>query len=159
MLTTIALKRVALVVVLAGAVVGTAEAQTLPPDATRTCKVASGAFTMSADTASFHLTLDDLTSSPATFVVMKFINQSGAVVRSRTTSIDPGASATLEYSGTGLYRVQAEIFDLPGTSFGNGRTISGSIELRQTVVNGTDKFRFIPPGPWTCKKFLEELSQ
>ena len=152
---TIGMKRVALVAVLASAVAGAAEAQTIPPDATRTCKVASGAFTMSADTASFHLTLDDLTSAPATFVVMKFINQSGAVVRSRTTSIDAGASATLEFSGTGLYRVQAEIFDLPGTSFGNGRAISGSIELRQTVVNGTDKFRFIPPGPWTCKNYLQ----
>ena len=155
MMTTIAMKRVALVVVLASGFVGAAEAQTIPPDATRTCKVAGGAFTMSADTASFHLTLDDHASAPATFVVMKFINQSGAVVRSRTTSIDPGASATLEFSGTGLYRVQAEIFDLPGTSFGNGRAISGSIELRQTVVNGTDKIRFIPPGPWTCKRFVE----
>ena len=41
---------------------------------------------MSADTASFHLTLDDHTSAPPTFVVMKFINQSGSTTSGSASS-------------------------------------------------------------------------
>jgi hypothetical protein len=108
----VAIKSVALVLLLAGAGVGAAEAQTtIPPDARRTAQCAPGVFTLTGGTAAFHVTLDDYSSKPAVFVVMRFINPQGVVVRSRTVTLGPGGSAMLEYRGSGLYRVRADAFE------------------------------------------------
>ena len=43
---------------------------------------------------------------------MRFIDQAGTVIRSKTANIAAGGSTTLEYRGPSvLYRVQAEIFE------------------------------------------------
>ena len=113
MFRTLTIQRSALVLLLASAVVAAPQAQTPPPDLTRTTYCTSGPFTLSGGTALFHLALDDDGSEPGGFVVMRVINQNGAVVKSKAVSIGAGASASLEYRGSGLYRVQAETFESP----------------------------------------------
>jgi len=151
MFTTIAVKRVALVLVLASAVVGAAEAQTIPAGARRAAYCTGGLFTLIEATATFHVALDDDPSEPGFFVVMRFINQNGTVVKSKAVNIGPGASASLEYRGSGLYRVQAETFEFASNIyFSDRRSVVASLERSVDVAspNGTDTFRLIGPGPW-----------
>jgi hypothetical protein len=126
------MKRGALVLLLASAVVSGAEAQSIPTGATPSCKVVGGSFTLTGGPATFHLALDDHRFEQSAFVVMRFIDQNGTVVRSRTVNLDAGATVSLEYRGTGLYRVQAEVFELPGP-FSDRRTVVGSVEVPPTV--------------------------
>ena len=149
-MTTTAMKRGALVLLVASAVVSGAEAQDIPVGATPSCKVVGGSFSLSGGPASFHLALDDDRREQAAFVVMRFINQYGAVVKSRTVNIDAGTTVSLEFRGTGLFRVQAEVFELPGR-FSIGRTVAGSLEVAQIVPSGTDLpslTTYVGPGRW-----------
>jgi hypothetical protein len=112
MFRTLTIQRSALVVLLAGAVVATSEAQTPPPGFDRTASFAGGLSTLPASVARFHVALDDDTTEPDIFVVMRIIDQAGTVIRSKTANIAAGRSATLEYRGPSvLYRFQAEIFE------------------------------------------------
>lgn len=112
MFRTLMIQRSALVIVLAGAVVATSEAQTPPPGFERAASFAGGLSTLPASFAKFHVALDDDTTEPDIFVVMRIIDQAGTVIRSTTANIAAGRSATLEYRGPSvLYRFQAEIFE------------------------------------------------
>ena len=150
MFTLIALKRGALAAMLAGTVVGVAGAQTQSPpqNYSRAGYCAGGLFTLPGGVAKFHVALDDDSSQPSVFVLMRFINQQGTVVRAKTVMIAPGGSATLEYSGAGLYRMQAETYE-PLISLSNRRSVVSSGELF-----GADGFRLIPPGPWRPCEFV-----
>lgn len=130
MFKTIAMKRVALALLVASTVVGAAEAQ-LPPAGTRLTGYCTGPlFTLSGGTAKFYVALDDNSSEPSVLVRMRFIDQNGTVVKARTANIGPSGSATLEYRGSGLYRVQAETFEsLINLNFSDRRTVVGSVEL------------------------------
>ena len=151
MFTIIATKRGALALLLASTVVGAAGAQAQtqnpPPDYSRVGYCAGGLFTLGG-TAKFHVALDDDSSQPSVFVLMRFISQNGTVVRAKTATIAPGGSATLEYSGSGLYRMQAERYE-PSISLSNRRSVVTSWEL-----HAFDGARLIPPGPWSPCQFL-----
>ena len=151
MFNTIAVKSAALALFLTSAVVTAAEAQTIPPDARRSGYCNGGLFTLSEGAARFHIALDDDSSEPGIFVVMRYINQIGTVVKTRTVNIGPGASATLEYRGSGLYRVQAETFE---SSINNNsserRSVVCSQELLVSILGpgGEDIGRLIGPPVW-----------
>jgi hypothetical protein len=151
MFTSIALKRVALVLVLGAAVVAAAEAQTIPPNFRRATYCAGGMFTLTGGIATFHVALDDNPSEPSVFVVLRFIDQKGTVVKATGVSIGPGGSASLQYQGTGLYRVQAETFESAGSAyFSDRRNVVTSLEISVDVggPDGTVSARLIGPGPW-----------
>ena len=115
-----------------------------PPDYSRASYCAGGLFTLPGGTAKFHVALDDDSSQPSVFVLMRFINHNGTVVRARTVTIDPGGSATLEYSGSGVYRMQAETFE-PSISLSNRRSVVASWEL--FGFDGTGSFHQGPGVP------------
>jgi hypothetical protein len=151
MFKTIAVKRAALALLLTSAVVGAAEAQTVPPDSRRSGYCTGGLFTLSGGSARFHVALDDDSSEPGIGVVMRFINQAGAVVKAMTVNIGPGGSATLEYRGSGLYRVQAETFESSTNSNSSERrSVVCSQELLVTIMGpgGEDIGRLIGPPVW-----------
>jgi hypothetical protein len=82
---------------------------------------------------------------------MRFINQAGTVIGSKTANIAPGGSATLEYRGSVvLYRVQAEIFE-PADHIdpSDRRTVEASQEAEAALFTaaGDGGFRLIGPGP------------
>jgi hypothetical protein len=151
MFTTAAMKRFALVLLSAGAVAGAAEAQTIPPGSPRSGQCNGGLFTLPGGTASFHVALDDDSSEPGILVLMRIISQNGTVVKSRTASLAPGGSATLEHRGTGLYRMQAETYEYPNSIYLSGRrTVVASSEVIVEVApqNGTEGGRLIGPVNW-----------
>jgi hypothetical protein len=150
MFTLNSLKIGALSLMLATTVAGAAWAQTQSPPQgySRVGSCAGGLFTLSGGTAKFHVALDDDSSQPSVFVLMRFINSNGTVVRVRTAMIAPGGSATLDYSGSGLYRMQAERYE-PSISLSDRRSVVTSWELF-----GLDGGRLIPPGPWSACQFL-----
>jgi hypothetical protein len=149
----VAITRAALVLLLASAGAGAAEAQTaqaiIPPDARRTTQCAAGLFTLTG-TASFHVTLDDYSSREAVFVVMRFINPQGLVVKSKTVSIGPGGSATLELRGSGLYRVRADAFESSSTDSSGDTNLLASLYVSYDVTpsDGTDRGMYIGPPIW-----------
>jgi|SRR5688572_5594364 len=143
---TIVMKRAAFALLLTGAVVGAAEAQTvIPPDARRICKCFAGLFTLPEDAvASFHVTLDEYIPDSGVYVEMRFINPNGTVVKSKTTTIRTGGSASLAYSLPGLLRVQAVVFEpASNVHFKGEASVTASLSL-----NGTDIGRFIGPIIW-----------
>jgi hypothetical protein len=151
MFKTIAIRRGALALLLANTVVGAAWAQTPPPDFNRTGYCTAGLSTLTGSFARFHVALDDDSTEPGIFVVMRFINQAGAVIKSRTANIGPGGSATLEYRGPSvLYRVQAEIFESAHNANPTGRrTVVPSVESEAALFTaaGDGGYRLIGPGP------------
>ena len=138
---TAAMKRVALALVLAGAVVGTAEADvTIPKDAARTCKCATGLVKAEQGTSSFHVTLDEY-GPGSVYVAMRFIDAAGTILKSQVVLLRRGASASLDFTGAGLVRVQADVFEL------NPIVRGESAVLSSLSLNGIDITRFIGP-PW-----------
>ena len=151
MFTTITAKRAGLALILAATAIGAAGAQRIPPDTRRTGYCTGGLSTLTGSFARFHVALDDDSSEPGIFVVMRFINQAGTVIRSRTANIAPGEAATLEYRGSVvLYRVQAEIFESSDhVNRSNRRTVEASQEAEAALFTaaGDTGFRLIGPGP------------
>jgi hypothetical protein len=151
MFRILTIQRSALVVVLAGAVVATSEAQTPPAGFNRTGYCTGGLSTLTGSFSRFHIALDDETTEPGVFVVMRFIDQAGTVIRSKTANIAAGGSATLEYRGPSvLYRVQAEIFDsLDLINRTSRRNVEPSEEREVALFTaaGDAGFRLIGPGP------------
>jgi hypothetical protein len=145
---------VALALLLAGAGAGAAEAQTaqavIPPDARRTAACASGLFPLDGGTATFHVALDDYSSKPAVFVVMRFINPQGLVVKPKTVSIGPGGSATLEIRGFGPFRVRADAFESSSAYSSEDTKLLTSLYVTYDVTpsDGTDKGMYIGPPIW-----------
>jgi hypothetical protein len=151
MFRTVMLRSGVLAVVLGGAIVAAAEAQTPPAGYERTGYCTGGLSTLTGSFARFHLALDDDGTEPGMFVVMRFIDQAGNVVKSRTATIGPNASASLEYRGTAsLLRVQAEIYEPSYLVNRSGRrTVLPSEEREAALVAGPADvgFRLIGPGP------------
>ena len=176
MFKTIAVKRAAFALLFVGTVAVAADAQTtiptIPRDATQRCKCAGGLFALTNGAARFYVSLDDNSSEPEIFVVMRFIDHLGTVVKTQTVSIRPGASAMLEFRGTGFYRAQAEAFD-PATSLrlSKWRTVVTSLSSREEMLAvgsgpgllGNDViFKYIGPGPIDpppCKSATETSGQ
>jgi hypothetical protein len=151
MFRTIVMKSGALALLLATSVVGNAEAQ---PPAPPSGYCTGGLSTLTGSFARFHLALDDDSTEPGIFVVMRFFNQAGALLKSKTANIGPGGSATLEYRVTGvtnvLYRVQADIFEPSGNVNRSARRSyvgSGEAEVALYDANTIVAYRLIGPGP------------
>ena len=145
----VAIKRAAVVLLLASAGAGAAEAQTaqtvIPPDMQRTCKCSSALVTLAGETASFHVTLDEYGPEAGVIAVMRFINQNGTVLLFKSARLYPGKSATLAYRGSGLVRVQAEIFEYESNIPPTGElTVMASVE----TFDGADAARLIGPVGW-----------
>ena len=146
MFKTIAMARGALALLLATTFVGAAEAQTPPPGTSRAAYFTGGLFTLSGDTARFAVTLDDNNSEPILLVLMRIIDQAGNVVQTKGVRLGPGQSATLEHSGWGLYRVQAETFEFSSPiNFSDRRTVVASVQFGFGLAEG---FRPIGPPIW-----------
>jgi hypothetical protein len=128
--TTITIKRSALALFLAGSIASVTGAQIL----TTTTKqqpaayCTGGLFTLTAGVARFHVSLDDLKSGPPGLVRMRLIDYGGTVVKTDDVWLGPGQSATLELSGSGLYRAQAEWFESV-TDLSGRRKVVGTAEL------------------------------
>jgi hypothetical protein len=108
---------------------GVAGAQVAPPRGQRTFYCTSGLFTLVAGTSKFNVSLDAREFDIPTVVVMRLINHEGVVEKWRQVRLRPGASATLEFTGAGMFRVQAESFDNQVASPGGRRTVVGLVEL------------------------------
>ena len=127
-----AVTRGALALLLTALPGGVAEAQLAPPGTQRTGYCPGGPMTLiSRATAAFHMSLDDVPRAPAGFVVMRLIDRQGTVVASKGVWLEPGQSASLVYTGTGLVRPQAETFESVSTLtiLGARRTFLGTFEL------------------------------
>jgi hypothetical protein len=155
-----AMTRGALALLLATTFVGAAEAQTPPPNSRLSCRCTGAPFTLADGIARFHVALDDHSSEPSVFVLMKFINQAGTVVAAGTVTIFPGRSATLELPrGSGVYRVQAEVFESStNVHFSERRTVVTSVDQQMRAVGQSSSgptgllgddviFQWIGPGP------------
>jgi hypothetical protein len=151
MFRILTIKRSALAVVLAGAVVATSEAQAAPPGFTIAGYCTGGLSTLTGSFARFHIALDDDSSEPGIVVVMRYVNEAGTVIKSKTANIVPGGSATLEYRGSAvLFRAQAEIFEsLDLINRSRRRTVVASEEREAALFTaaGDAGFRLIGPGP------------
>ena len=146
MFKTIAMKTGTLALLLATTFVGAAEAQTPPAGTTRAVYCTGGLFTLAGSTARFHVALDDDSAEPNVLVLMRIIDQVGKVVQTKGVSLGPGRSATLEQSGSGLYRVQAETFESSSNlHFSDRRIVVGSVELGFGLA---EAFRPIGPPIW-----------
>jgi len=158
--TIIAIRRGALALLLAATAVGAAEAQMAAPDSRLSCRCTGAPFTLSDGLARFHVALDDHSSEPNAVVLMKFINQAGTVVTAATVTLSPGRSATLELPrGSGVYRVQADVFESStNVHFSERRTVVASLDQQMRAVGqatsgptglpGEDIiFQWIGPGP------------
>ena len=138
---TVATKRVALALLLAGAVAGTAQADVaIPKDARRICKCATGLVKAEQGTSSFHVTLDEY-GPESVYVAMRFIDAAGIILKSQVVLVRRGESATLNFTGAGSVRVQADVFQL------NAIVRGESAILASLSLNGIDISRFIGP-PW-----------
>lgn len=130
----------AVLVLLASMLVGVAEAQRAPRGTRRPGYCTGGPFTLTGGHVKFHVALDDRELEPAAAVLMRLIDQDGSVVMSRRVELQPGQSATLEFSGVGLFRAQAETVDLlsQGARVSDRRAVVSTVEL-------FDDFRIILP--------------
>jgi hypothetical protein len=128
MLKKLATKRGALALLLVGLVVGVVGAQVALE---RTRYITTGVFTLAEDdVAQFHVALDDGPRQPATQVLMRIFDHSGAVVARRVVTLSPGQAETLELRGeVGRFRAQAEVFDDSGWRFTDRRIVVASVEL------------------------------
>ena len=140
---TVAMKRVALALLLASAVAGTAEANVaIPADARRTQKCSTGLVKAEQGTSWFHVTLDEYGPESGVYVAMRFIDAVGNTLRSQTFALRRGVSVSLDYTGAGFVRVQADVFQL------NPNLRAESAILASLSLNGTDITRFIGPPIW-----------
>lgn len=121
---------------------GVADAQlTTPvaPGTRRTGYCTGGLLTLVAGQMKFHVSLDDRERQPSAFVVMRIIDHEGVVVAARSLWLRAGHSATLEFTGVGQFRAQAETFEsLLTTVVSDRRRAVGTVEL-------FDDFRIVLP--------------
>jgi len=128
--TNAAITRGALAVVLTSMLGGVAVAQPAPPGTQRTGYCPGGPLTVTRAVVALHMALDDVSGAPAGLVLMRIIDKQGAVLASRSVWLEPGESASLVYTGSGLLRGQAETFESLDTltTLGGRRTYIGTFE-------------------------------
>jgi len=150
MFNNVDVKSAALALLLASTIVGSAEAQTALPAARRSGSCTGGLFTLAEGSARFHVVLDDYSSEPSIFVVMRFINEMGTVVKSRSVAIGPGGSASLEIRAPGVFRVQADTYESwLNINFSERRAVVCSYESGAPPAPGSaEGFRPIGPPVW-----------
>ena len=141
MLQTNGMKRRTLGLLMAGVVFGVNGAQAASPP---TRYLTSGLFTVhQREGVYFHVSLDDIRGGPIATIIMRLIDETGAVRAARTVTLNPGQSATLTHDEPGLYRAQAEVYE-QAVGLSDRRTVVGLVE-----VFGLDDFtirRIIPTG-------------
>ena len=130
-----ALQRGVLALVFAAIGVAAADAQTAPPG---TCN--GGPFTLTAGEVKFHVALDDRLSAPSMKVTLRIYDADGTIVAStpKPVNVAPGKTTTLEFRGSGLFRVQATFDRL--LSPGDRRETVSSVELLDA-----DNFKAVIP--------------
>jgi hypothetical protein len=129
------LQRGVLALMLAGVGAAAAEAQTPPPPGS--CN--GGPFTLTAGQVKFHVALDDGRLAPSMKVTLRIYDADGTIVASRTVSaLGAGKTTTLEFSGSGLFRVQATFDRLLAP--GDRRETVSSVELLDS-----DNFKAVIP--------------
>jgi hypothetical protein len=101
--------------------------------------------------ARFSVSLDDRRDGPAAGVQLQLLDASGAVVASQNVVLQPGASSTLRVPGPGSFRAHASVVDGTTTAFSDRRSVSGSVEIIDTltgIVRPTCSFipGGLPPG-------------
>ena len=107
-----AITRGALALVLTSMLGGVAGAQLAPPGTQRTGYCPGGPVTVGGrSTVALNISLDEIARAPAGLVLMRIIDQRGTVVASRSVWLQPGQTASLVYTGSGLLRGQAETFE------------------------------------------------
>ena len=131
MVRNAAITRGALALLLTSMFGGVAVAQLAPPGTQRTGYCPGGPLTLVRGLVAFHLSLDDIQRAPAGLVLMRIIDRQGIVVASQSVWLQPGESATLVYTGSGLFRAQAETFESLATltTLSDRRTFVGTFEL------------------------------
>ena len=130
--TNAAITRGALAVVLTSMLGGVAGAQLAPPGTQRTGYCPGGPLTVTRGLVALHIALDDIPRAPAGLVLMRIIDKQGTVVASRSVWLEPGETASLVYTGSGLLRGQAETFE----SLDTLTTLSG----RRTFIGTFERF-------------------
>lgn len=85
-------------------------------------------FTVRAgETASFNVSLDDVSGSAPVTVYFEFINRQGTVVQSQTVTLAAGKTVTLALTTPGQFRTHAEIIDIGLRS--DRRSVVGDVEI------------------------------
>ena len=127
--TNAAITRGALAFVLTSMLGSMADAQLAPPGTQRTGYCPGGPLTIRG-TVALHMSLDDVPRAPAGLVLMRIIDRQGAVVASRSVWLLPGQTASLVFTGSGLFRGQAETFESLDTltTLSDRRTVIGTFE-------------------------------
>lgn len=90
----------------------------------------SGLFTVGPrEGVRFHVALDDAAQGAPLRVILRLLDQGGAVVADDRAMLRPGHSKSLEFREPGLYRAQAEVLDS-----------SGQLSARRVVVSTVELF-------------------
>jgi hypothetical protein len=116
-----------LVLLLIGVAVGVGAAQVLPGREPSSF-LNTGLFTVnSGEGVSFHASLDDRRGALPATVLLRLVDEQGAVVARRDVVLGPGQSATLQYLKPGRLRAHADIIE--GDATGQRRIILGTVEI------------------------------
>lgn len=79
------------------------------------------------ETASFNVSLDDVTGAAPVVVYFEFIDRNGVVVKSQTVTLGAGRTVTLSLKAVGQFRTHAEIVDTGALSA--RRAVVGHVEI------------------------------
>ncbi|AMY09086.1 hypothetical protein LuPra_02297 [Luteitalea pratensis] len=128
--TNAAITRGALALLLTSMLGVVAGAQGPPRGTQRTGYCPGGPLTLTRGQVAFHMSLDDIQGAPAGLVLMRIIDREGNEVAARSVWLQPGQSASLVYTGTDLFRPQAETFESLSTltTLSDRRTFIGTFE-------------------------------
>jgi hypothetical protein len=117
-----------LVFLLIGVAVGVGAAQVLP-GLEPSSFLNTGLFTVnSGEGVSFHASLDDRRGGLPATVMLRLVDDTGAVVARRDVVLGPGQSATLQYLKPGRLRAHAGIVE-GDTAGGRRRIVLGTVEI------------------------------
>jgi hypothetical protein len=95
----------------------------------RTSFLNTGLFTVDpGEGVSFRVTLDDGRTGPPATVLLRLLDQNGAVVARRDAQLAPGQSAALDFRRPGVFRAQAQVIE-PGGALGTRRILVGTVEI------------------------------
>jgi hypothetical protein len=115
------------VLLLIGIAVGVGAAQ-IVPGGEPSSFLNTGLFTVNTgEGVSFHASLDDRRGALPATVMLRLVDDAGAVVARRDVVLGPGQSATLQYLKPGRLRAHADIVE--GDSASQRRIVLGTVEI------------------------------